>query len=216
MKVEKFSRVISIKHLTSNAYILRFERNDIVFQPGQHIGLGLPSYPFLRDYSIYSSISDNFIEVLIKEIPGGDLSLKLKECTEGSMIKYKDPFGNFVVDKNNTARNYTFFATDTGIAPFHSFIQSYTDLDYYLFHGVRFPEDAYGRSEYDPFKYTLLTSKDPKGQYKQRIPDYLRSFPAKSNGDFYLCGNGKMIYEVNDILLKMGICAENIFFEIYF
>jgi len=216
MPAEKYSSVISVSHLTESTYILRFKRKNINFEPGQHIGLGLPDYPYMRDYSIYSSETDNYIEVLIKEVSGGDLSVKLKDLEKGSLIKYDDPTGQFLIAKTNKTKKYTFFATGTGIAPFHSFVKSYPNLDYFLFHGVHYEKEAYGRIEYEVPKYCLITSQDTETQFRQRIPDYLRTNTMDTSGDFYLCGNGNMIYEVNEILQNMGVPTERIFFEIYF
>ncbi len=63
-----------VRHLTESTYVLRFSMNGMQFQPGQHLVLGIPGSTELREYSIYSGIHENFMEVLIKEVDHGYVS----------------------------------------------------------------------------------------------------------------------------------------------
>jgi ferredoxin--NADP+ reductase len=212
-----FLEIQQIRELTPSTYILRFERQDIQFKAGQYIGLGFKDYPYMRDYSIYSGEKDNFIEVLIKEVQDGDLSVKFKQCTTGVVLRYDGPFGSFMLnEKNIDQKHFTFVATGTGIAPFHSFIRSYPGLIYKILHGVKSSTEGYDMDHYDKDKYILCTSKDSKGQFKGRVTDYLRKNPINTADLYYLCGNGGMVYEVNDILQEKGVSSDQIFLEVYF
>lgn len=212
---EQILKIISINHLTSHTYILRLERNNILFKSGQHICLGIESYPYFREYSVYSSEKDAFIEVLIKEVEDGDISKKLKHLQAGQNVRFKGPQGSFM-DNASTVSNPVFIATGTGISPFHSFVKTYPQSNYLLIHGVRNINEAYESNFYKPNKYILCTSRDAEGHFNGRVTNYLQPIELPMNTSFYLCGNGAMIYEVFDLLQKKGVDAHNIFYEIYF
>jgi ferredoxin/flavodoxin---NADP+ reductase len=211
-----FLEIQEMRQLTTSSYILRFGRNNIQFRAGQHIGLGLKDYPYMRDYSIYSGENDDFIEVLIKEVQDGDLSIKFKQCSVGDQLRYDGPFGSFVLNQPISEKKHVFVATGTGIAPFHSFVKSYPGLNYKILHGVKYSEEAYDKDHYESDRYVLCTSKDSKGQFKGRVSDFFRKNIVNKDDLFYLCGNGGMVYEVYDILQEKGVSIDQIFLEVYF
>ena len=114
------------------------------------------------------------------------------------------------------SRKLVFIASGTGISPFHSFVRSYPGIDYILIHGVRYKNEAYERSDYDPRRYILCTSKESTEGRKGRVTRFLPAYPVDRNMLFYLCGNNSMIYEVYHILRDKGIRDENIIAEVYF
>ena len=71
--VELFS-VLSVRDLTESTYILRFARKGMAFKPGQHLVVGIPGSGEYREYSIYSGINEDFLEILIKEVDDGLVS----------------------------------------------------------------------------------------------------------------------------------------------
>lgn len=211
-------KVISIRDLTPSAYVMRFERNGIPFVAGQHILLGRKNDIQAREYSIYSAEQDNFFEVLIKEVQKGIVSRKLKKLTTGDALNFENPVGYFVLKPEDiTTKKFLFVASGTGIAPFHSFIQSYPGLDYTLLHGIRYASEAYEKEHYAPERLILCSSRDTKGDFHGRVTDYLRQHPVEDKNTLcYFCGNCEMIHEAYDILLKQGMPSENLFAEVYF
>jgi ferredoxin/flavodoxin---NADP+ reductase len=216
IKTEVFTKILDIRHLTDSTYVVRMERNGLEFYPGQHLGLGLKDYPYMRDYSIYSGIDDDYLEVLVREVPDGNLSRKFKRSQPGDVMKIDGPAGSFGIEKKNLHRKFVFVASGTGIAPFHSFVRSFPNIDYQIIHGVRFASEAYESFSYADSRYLLCTSKDIKGHFQGRVTSYLRIYPIETDSLFYLCGNGEMVFEVNDILQNLGVPPEQIFFEVYF
>jgi ferredoxin--NADP+ reductase/benzoate/toluate 1,2-dioxygenase reductase subunit len=211
------TEIIEVRHLSSSAYVLRFQRKNIQFEAGQYICLGIDNSVYLREYSIYSGEDDDFLEVLIKEVDEGDLSKRFKKCKPGDKIFFDGPFGSFVLDKDDLVnKNYSFIATGTGISPFHSFVKTYPQLKYQLIHGVSFGEDAYEKHHYDANNYFLCTSKDKSGNFHGRATDYIRENLQGKDNLYYLCGNGNMIYDANSILKSQDVPVDNIFFEVYF
>ena len=212
-----FLEIQQIRELTPPTYIIRFERQNIQFKAGQYIGLGFKDYPYMRDYSIYSGEKDDYLEVLIKEVQDGDLSVKFKQWAAGNLLKYDGPFGSFLLnEKDIDQKHFIFVATGTGIAPFHSFVRSYPTLKYTLLHGVRSFSEAYDKDHYGKDNYILCTSKDSKGNFKGRVTGYLRKNRINKDEVFYLCGNGGMVYEVYEILQEKGVSLDQIFLEVYF
>jgi ferredoxin--NADP+ reductase/benzoate/toluate 1,2-dioxygenase reductase subunit len=206
-----------IRFLTESTFVLSFDRGNMEFKPGQHIIVGLKGELDQREYSIYSGENDDFLEILVREVPGGHVSQKLKNCKPGDLLQVNGPFGSFGIEKFDMfTRKLVFIASGTGISPFHSFVKSYPGIDYTLIHGVRYGNEAYERDVYDSGRYILCTSKEGKGAQKGRVTRFLSSFPVKPDMLFYLCGNNNMIYEVSHILLDKGMPAENILTEVYF
>ena len=215
-QVKEF-KVQSVRNLTDSTYVVRSNRNGMDFIPGQHLSVGLANDPQAREYSIYSSVNDDFLEIIIKEVENGIVSRKLKKVKPGQQLRITGPMGFFKLDgdKINTHK-HLFIATGTGISPFHSFATSYPGLDYQVIHGVRFGNEAYERSDYAPDRYILCTSRDSNGDFKGRTTDYLRKLKVDTDTMIYLCGNCDMIFEAYDILADKGIPIENIHTEVYF
>ena len=205
-------KVQEVRELTPTTYVLRFERKGIPFRTGQHILLGLKGDLQAREYSIYSGEGDDFFEVLIKEVREGIVSRQLKRLKEGDQVNFENPVGYFTLGEERAkSARYLFIASGTGIAPFHSFVKTYPELDYTLLHGVRFAFEAYERDQYDVNRHILCTTRDLKGDFQGRVTDYLLKHPVKDRDiQCYLCGNCEMIHEAYDILLKQGIPSENL------
>lgn len=54
--------VHSVRHLSSSAFIVRFDRNNMQFNAGQYITVGIDKDLHVREYSIYSSPEDDYLE----------------------------------------------------------------------------------------------------------------------------------------------------------
>jgi ferredoxin--NADP+ reductase/benzoate/toluate 1,2-dioxygenase reductase subunit len=187
------------------------------FKAGQHIIVGLEGELNQREYSVYSGEKDDYLEILVREVIQGNVSLQLKQCKPGQLLQVNGPFGSFGIEAFDMfSRKLIFIASGTGISPFHSFVRSYPGINYTLIHGVRYLNEAYERNEYDQGRYILCTSKETSGGHKGRVTRYVKDYPVDKDMLFYLCGNNSMIYEVYHILRDKGIPSENIISEVYF
>jgi ferredoxin/flavodoxin---NADP+ reductase len=218
LRLENQYIVRHIRSLTENTFVLRFDRNEMNFQAGQHLTLGLPGDTQTREYSIYSSTDQPFLEVLVREVNDGLVSKKLHRVNVGDLLQVEGPFGFFTLyDKLPDNKKYLFIATGTGIAPFHSIIGSNPKLNYKILHGVRYRNEAYEKDFYSPEKYTSCTSRDQQGEFFGRVTDYLNTYyEADSDTLVYLCGNYEMIYQVYNILTSKGLNPDQIKTEVYF
>ena len=212
----RIHEVISVRHITGFTYVLRLERNGLEFTPGQYISIGKAGTIDKRDYSIYSALEDNFLEVIIREVQDGSVSKSLKHCKPGDKIELEGPFGFFQLKPENiTDRKFLFIASGTGISPFHSIVKSNPGLNYQLLHGVRNAEEGYDKKDYAG-NNVLCTSRDGSGDYFGRVTDYLRENPVSEDTLCYLCGNVEMINDVYDILEEQGLPSGNMHAEVYF
>jgi ferredoxin--NADP+ reductase/benzoate/toluate 1,2-dioxygenase reductase subunit len=210
-------RVLALRNLTESTYVLRFTRNNMKFVPGQHIVVGITGDNQTREYSIYSTPDQEYLEVIIKEVEDGLVSGKLRGLKPNEIISVDGPFGFFTIDEKLIPyRKFLFIATGTGIAPFHSMTGSFPDLDYNILHGVRYSNEAYESSFYPSGRYTVCTSRDSGGDFQGRVTDYLLSNEVDSDTLVYLCGNCDMIYEVYDLLTSRGLDSDQIKTEVYF
>ncbi len=209
--------VLGSRHLTDSAYILRVERNGMEFEAGQYVSLGLPGTAEKREYSIYSGMGDDYLEVLVREIEEGIVSRQLKQLQPGAHAEMDGPFGFFTLgSEQRSGGKLVFIASGTGIAPFHSFVRSYPGIDYTLIHGVKYGHEDYGSEAYGAGRYILCTSRDQRGDYRGRVTGCLSEQTVDKNADYYICGNSNMIHDVYDILKGRGVDAGRIHAEVYF
>ncbi len=214
-------RVISNRQISDSAFVLRLERGGLDFRAGQWINLGRTGSIERREYTIYSAPSEDFIEVLVKEVEGGTVSRDLHRCREGDLLQVDGPHGSFLIDRGATGGKFLFVATGTGVSPFHCFALSYPGLDYTLLHGVRSPRQLYDHEVFDPHRLTACVSgaEPPGGETRWRggrVTAHLRESQVEATRLCYLCGNSDMIYECYAILRGCGVPASRIFAEVYF
>ncbi len=214
---ETLHEVQHVRPISSSTYVLRIDKQDFTFVPGQYVVLGKQGSFDAREYTIYSSIEDDFLEFLITQVDGGVASNALRASAPGEIVALDGPMGYFRIDEQGHAvTKYYFIATGSGVAPFHSFVRSYPELDYTLLHGARYASDCYDRGVYAPDRYISCISREEGGTFHGRVTDYLREHPADSDTVCYLCGNCNMIYEVYDILVHQGIPRNQIRTEVFY
>lgn len=210
-------KIIQIRFLTEGTFVVRFDRGNLQFKAGQHIIVGLKGELNQREYSIYSGEKDDFLEILVREVLDGSVSLQLMHGKPGDLLQVNGPFGSFGLESFDMySKKLVFISSGTGISPFHSFVRSYPGINYTLIHGVRYKEEAYERNDYDQSRYILCTSQETNEGRKGRVTKFLPGYKVNREMLFYLCGNNNMIYEAYHILRDKGIPDQNIFTEVYF
>ena len=218
--VEKNTRIsclLEIRKLTETAFVLRFNKHKLSFRAGQHIALGIPEIKDTREYSIYSSEQDSEMEILIKEVNDGYMSPRFGRLKIGDKVKIMKPLGYFtILPEFRKTKKFVFIASGTGIAPFHSMIKTYPDIDYKILHGIRTLDEAYERHEYQEGRYVACTTRDKAGDFNGRVTKYLEKNPIDNEAIYYLCGNYEMIDDAYSILEKAGVNQENLKAEVYF
>ena len=210
-------RVHHVRHLSESAYVLRFDRHGLPFEPGQYVNLGLRGSIAMREYSIYSGADDPFLEVLIRVVEGGLVSRALGRCESGEELSLEGPYGSFVTDpQERGSAKFVFIATGTGISPFHCLVRSYPGVDYRILHGLRTEEDFFDSDTFDSSRYVSCITRSAGGVFHGRVTTYLREKPPQPACRCYLCGNSDMIYEAYAILRSHGVPRDHLHAETYF
>jgi len=211
------TRLIKIRNLSPSAYVLRLERKDFNFLPGQCVNLGVKGAGINREYSTYSGKDDPYLEFLIKDVSGGLVSSALRKLAIGTEVDMHGPYGAFILNPEKINHsNYVFIGTGTGIAPFHSYVRSFPNLSYQVIVGIRYNSERYDQQDYEPSRITYCVSREKGAEHQGRITDYLRNFKIAPNHMFYLCGNNRMINDSYEILREKGASGEQIFTEAFF
>ena len=213
-----FYKVLNIRDLSPSTYILRLERKKLDFKPGQCFNLGLKGSGINREYSIYSGVDDSYLEFLIKEVKRGSVSPALRKVKPGDEVALHGPYGAFTISSDKAKKTlFTFIATGTGIAPFHSFVRTYPDLDYRIINGVRTAEERYEYNDYDRKRLTTCVTRDDCWSgFKGRVTDYLQQYYIDPTQIYFLCGNQGMIQKGYDLLRIKGVSGDQIFTEAFF
>ena len=213
-----FYKVLNIRDLSPSTYILRLERKKLDFKPGQCFNLGLKGSGINREYSIYSGVDDSYLEFLIKEVKCGSVSPALRKVKPGDEVALHGPYGAFIISSDRAKKTlFTFIATGTGIAPFHSFVRTYPDLDYRIINGIRTAKERYDYNDYDRKRLTTCVTRDDCWSgFKGRVTDYLQQNYIDPTQIYFLCGNQGMIQKGYDLLRIKGVSGDHIFTEAFF
>lgn len=83
-------KIRQIRVLSEGTFVLRFDRGNMQFKAGQHIIVGLKGELNQREYSVYSGENDDYLEILVREVPEGIVSLQLKQCIPGQLLQVMD------------------------------------------------------------------------------------------------------------------------------
>jgi len=210
-------KVIGVDLLTDHTFSLRLERKDVTFLAGQCFNIGLPDTAVNREYSSYSSVFDDELQFLVREIEGGQVSPKLKLLKPGDSVEVDGAYGLFTIDPELVPNHsFYFIGTGTGIAPFHCFVKSLPGLDYKIIHGTRYVNEAYNRFDYSNGRYINCATHDKMADFNGRVTDYLLVNPPPRAAIYYLCGNRNMINDVYDILRERDISSSQIITEVFF
>lgn len=212
---QKTCKVLEARKLTESTSVVRFERLDLTFEPGQYIRVGVDGDPEIRDYSVYSGADAGFLEVLVRRVEDGLVSRQLVDLEPGDLVNVGGPYGHFKLPADALDQPLLFVATGTGISPFHCYVDSHPDLDYRLLHGTSYLGEAYDAGHYGD-RYFHCVSREDGGGFKGRVTDYLRSLEIDPATNAFLCGNCDMIYEAFDLLQDKGLPTANIHTEVYF
>ena len=208
-----------VREVTTSAFVIRFSKEGLSHRAGQWVNLGLPRSTNQREYSLYSSPEEDFLEVLVKEIPEGTVSRALHRCLPGDALAVDGPHGSFtLVEGRRASTRFLFVATGTGVSPFHCFVRSNPGLDYLLLHGVRDAGELCDRGSFAPDRFVPCISRaQGKGKFHAgRVTSWLAEKALDTTRYCYLCGNSDMIYEAYAILRKRGVPHSRIFAEVYF
>lgn len=210
-------RVLENRVLSPETFVLKTEKPNIEVRAGQCFSLGTSDLGINREYSIYSGADQPYLEFLIRKVPEGRVSHALSESHEGDIIQVGGPYGEFCLDESLIPNSrFIFFATGTGIAPFHSFSATYPSLNFEIHHGIRFLEEQYDRQRYPSGSYFPYISRPTDGQVGEYVTNGAAKLDLRESDVFYLCGNRNMINDIINVLRSKKVNGSSIFTETFF
>lgn len=206
-------RVLGVKELTPGVVLIRLSREGLRFRAGQHLLVFLPGTPLAREYSIASGEAEPWLDILVRVVPGGQVSPRLARLRPGQAVEVSGPCGYFTPE-GHTER--VLVATGTGIAPFWSFWKSSLAEAAVTVHGVRTVAESRW-AENPPARYVACVSREAGGDFCGRVTDWVqRHLDRYRRAEWWLCGNGAMVRDCWRLLLAEGVPTTAIHTEVYF
>jgi CDP-4-dehydro-6-deoxyglucose reductase len=200
------------------------------FVPGQFLTFVI-SDTVRRSYSFASAPdSGASFELVVDLAPGGPGSQFFDKLQPGASPRVFSPLGRFTFDEDST-RTRVYVATGTGIAPFRAVLQHDARIGggavppTHLYWGLRHEEDIYLTEELDgfskllpDFSYDIILSKPGDGWQGKRghVTEHVLARTDLASADYYLCGNGGMIRELEAGLLAAGVPGAQIRKDAFF
>jgi len=211
----KSYKVLSNRQIGEATFVLRVERPSDTIKAGQCFSVGTRQLGINREYSMYSSSYEPYLEFLIRRVPDGLVSSTLSELRQGDEVEVGGPYGDFCLDSHSIgATHFVFIASGTGVAPFHSFVRTFPELSYHLYYGVRYESDLVDVGDYTSSSITLCVSRASSSP--ERVTHRLEKESLNPDGVYYLCGNRQMITDVVSLLRRRGIPGGRIYMETFF
>lgn len=226
---------------THDAYRIRIATagKPFSFKPGQFVMAGL----FLKDkmgndrvisraYSIASSSTfTDYIELIIKEMPEGFMSLQFGKLKAGDDIYIKGPYGAFTYDEA-ISNNVVLLGAGSGIAPLRCITQYVADkklsaVNVTFIYSNKKPEDIICRKELEEYDKNnknvnvIFTITRPEGTgWKGRTGHVDAAMIKEAVKDiagsvYYLCGPVGFVKAVSEMLLTLGVPKEKVKEEKY-
>jgi len=209
------------------------------FKQGQNITIKatIEGEDLRRSYSICSSPFENELRIAVKKVDHGKFSAWINHRLKaGDMVEVLPPTGQFftALDPANQ-KHYIAFAAGSGITPLLSIIKTTlsTELNsrFTLFYGNQNRQSIIFRDELEAVKNIYMhrftvhhilsreTTEFPL--YQGRITEekcvaiFNHLVRLESCDEFFLCGPEAMITIVKNYLLKKGVEASKIHFELF-
>lgn len=231
------TKVVQITDLTHDIKGYRFQLLDpkeLDFLAGQYVQVESKPYGSVtevvsRAYSISSLPSEKgFIELIIRLVPGGVCTTFMHHhVKEGDEITLAGAFGDFYLREG--ADELLFIAGGSGLAPIKSMVLDILEKgipkQMTFFFGAVKKRDLYYveffnelQEKYPNFRYVpALSDPDPEDDWQGEvglITDVVARHVADGhNKQAYLCGSPGMINACINVLTKLGLDEDQIFYD---
>ncbi|MUL48778.1 2Fe-2S iron-sulfur cluster binding domain-containing protein [Mycobacterium sp. CBMA293] len=236
--------VASVDPITEDSTMVTFAvpealRDEFRFEPGQHVTVctNLGGEDVRRNYSICAPATRAQLRIAVKHIPGGAFSgFVANELKAGDVLELMTPTGRFGTSLDPLARkHYVGLAVGSGITPVLSILETVlaveTESRFTLIYGNRTKESSMFRNDLDRLEARYadrleilhVMSSDPlhtpelSGRIDaEKLDRWLTTVLQPSIVDeWFLCGPMSMSTTARDTLLKQGVDAERIHFELF-
>lgn len=205
-------KVIENRIENRDCFSIVFEKpNGFSFYPGQYIDITLAvKNRNIKPFTISASPTEKYIMITAKA-GISQFKKKLKSLKEGDTVNISHPAGTFVLDENSPA---VMIAGGIGITPFRSMIKYAVDKKLktpltllYSNSTLDFPF----KKELDALAQTLPSLKiiynhtSQDGRLAKERLSQLQTPNYKLQTIFYIAGPVKMMEDIRNVLLSMGI-----------
>jgi ring-1,2-phenylacetyl-CoA epoxidase subunit PaaE len=193
-----------------------------------------------RTYSMCSSpVTDDFLAVTVKKVPNGQVSPYVNEHLQiGDLVDVMPPLGNFTIDLDpSNQRTFILFAGGSGITPIFSILKTIlavesqskviliyanSNEDSIIFRDAIIDlQKKYGERFTVIHQLSKPYNENPqfsKGRLdKQRCLSIISILDPNivQNAEFFMCGPGGMMSEIETALLELNIDKKKIHKEIF-
>lgn len=155
-------------------------------------------------------------EIVVANSGQGQGVKYLESLPFGAEITLTAPLGLFVLDQKSSAKNITFIATGSGIAPIKSMLTDLLQIQgetrpIRLYWGMYEPNDFFWLDDlldwqkcFPNFKFIpVVTNSDSNWTLSRGlVTDCLIADGVKPDTDFYICGNPNMVKDAVDLLTQ--------------
>ncbi|MCE7003949.1 ferredoxin reductase [Kibdelosporangium philippinense] len=185
---------------------------------GQHIDIRLTAedgYSTQRSYSLAAPTDDERIEIMVQEVPDGEVSpFLVQDLLPDDVIELRGPIGGWFTWEPSLDVPVSLVAGGSGIVPLMAMIraraQAGSNADFKLLYSVRGPQDEYYADELAKHSievtriYTRATS--PSGRPAGRVDpsDLAMLWPPDAGARTYVCGPTGFVEAVAKLLVDDG------------
>jgi len=236
-------RVSDIVRETNDCVSIGFEiPKDLLstfsYQAGQYVVVktNIDGNEIRRSYSLCSSPIEGIWRIAVKKIKNGVFSTYANTRLKvGDSIEIMPPTGNFIVKNADKDGHFVGFAAGSGITPIISIIKTVLGSSpfakFTLFFGNRqtssviFKEELENlKNKYlDRFRIFHIFSREQhdntlfdgriNAEKCERYANLL--FNPQNIDSYFICGPEEMVFDVQKILLTLGVDTNNIHFELF-
>jgi ferredoxin-NADP reductase len=198
------------------------------FTPGQFISISIPlaDETRTRPYTIASSPEDDGpLELIFNRVPGGRGVQWMFERAPGDVMDFTGPFGTFTIDRPPEAET-VFIAEGTAIAPIRPMLRRAlgaaehrpihvlyaADRDEHLLYRAEFARIATDDVRF-AFKTIVAAPLALYDRLYDRVERRWVSGDAERTRQFYICGVGKGVVRIRDLLRGAGYERRAVHYE---
>ncbi len=201
---------------------------NFCFKAGQYISL-VRDDGLARSYSIASIPQHELLELHIRLVPNGAMSLWIKNFLKvDDCVSIKGPFGHCSYHTTNSEKPLLLMGTGTGLAPLFGILKDAIFQKHvgpiFLFHGGKTPSALYLSQE-----LRALSKDKPHFQYypcvlregtndivAMAMDQYvLKNFPWLKSARIYLCGDPSFVTSMRKKLFIAGASSKEIYADAF-
>jgi CDP-4-dehydro-6-deoxyglucose reductase, E3 len=216
------AKISEILSLTADTILVRFRfppNQKPIFLEGQYVNIIKDNIK--RSYSIANTSKSDYLELIIKEYPGGIMSKYwFGEAKLNDLIRMEIPKGTFFLRNHSHKNTLIFLATGTGIAPIKSIfenLQNQERIQKYqrvlLLWGVRFESEVFWTPIGNVEFYPVYSREQLSRKYVQDV--ILELDVNFKNAVIYACGSDKMIRQAKINTVQKGLPEYNFYSDAF-